>query len=167
MNANEIELFRQYFLNSVTEEFKTTKKVWAAVPSDTTNYRPDPKSKTALEIAWHIAATELWFLEGILSGQFGSGEAKMPESFTSGADIVGWYDSKISSELDKVRQMEPEAAQRQVDFFGIMQLPAVMYLSMMIRHSVHHRGQLSAYIRAIGGKVPAIYGGSADEPFGM
>jgi uncharacterized damage-inducible protein DinB len=43
--------------------------------------------------------------------------------------------------------------------------PAVAYLSIMSRHSIHHRGQLAAYLRPMGGKVPNIYGGSADEPF--
>jgi uncharacterized damage-inducible protein DinB len=50
-----------------------------------------------------------------------------------------------------------------VDFRGRMQLPAVMCLSMMLHHSVHHRGQLSAYLRPMGGKVPAIYGESYDS----
>jgi uncharacterized damage-inducible protein DinB len=47
-----------------------------------------------------------------------------------------------------------------------MQAPAATYLGLLIKHSVHHRGQLSAYLRPMGGKVPAIYGGSADEPMG-
>ncbi len=167
MSVNQIEIFKQFFLKSVEDEFKTTKKVISAVVSENPEYRPDPKSKTALELAWHIAASELWFLEGILNGQFGSGENKMPENFKSGEDIVHWYDSKISPELEKIKSMSLEAAERAVDFFGIMQLPAIMYLDILQRHSIHHRGQLSAYLRAIGGKVPSIYGGSADEPFSM
>ena len=42
--------------------------------------------------------------------------------------------------------------------------PRVTFLSLNLRHLVHHRGQLSAYLRPMGGKVPSIYGGSADEP---
>jgi uncharacterized damage-inducible protein DinB len=45
---------------------------------------------------------------------------------------------------------------------GYWQLPAVQFLSLAVKHSVHHRGQLSAYLRAMGGKVPGIYGPSAD-----
>ena len=51
-----------------------------------------------------------------------------------------------------------------VDFFGIMQMPNATYLGFANNHSVHHRGQLAAYLRAMGSKVPAIYGDSADEP---
>jgi uncharacterized damage-inducible protein DinB len=41
----------------------------------------------------------------------------------------------------------------------------VTFLAMAQNHSVHHRGQLAAYLRAMGSHVPSIYGGSADEPF--
>jgi uncharacterized damage-inducible protein DinB len=51
--------------------------------------------------------------------------------------------------------------------FGPMNFPAVMFLDIMNRHSIHHRGQLSTYLRPMGSKVPAIYGGSADEPMKM
>jgi uncharacterized damage-inducible protein DinB len=46
-----------------------------------------------------------------------------------------------------------------------MKQPNVTYLGFANNHSIHHRGQLAAYLRAMGSKVPAIYGGSADEPF--
>ena len=54
-----------------------------------------------------------------------------------------------------------------VDFYGMFQLPAAAYLNFANVHCVHHRGQLAAYLRPMGGKVPSIYGGSADEPMAM
>jgi uncharacterized damage-inducible protein DinB len=51
---------------------------------------------------------------------------------------------------------------REVDLFGMIQLPAIQFLSLVLRHSGRHRGQLSAYLRAMGGQVPAIHGPSAD-----
>ena len=50
-----------------------------------------------------------------------------------------------------------------VDFRGIFQLPAVAYLQTAQIHSIHHRGQLSMYLRPMGAKVPAIYGESYDS----
>jgi uncharacterized damage-inducible protein DinB len=61
-----------------------------------------------------------------------------------------------------VRSLSGEALVREIDLLGMLKLPAVQFLSMVLRHSAHHRGQLSAYLRAMGGKVPAIYGPSAD-----
>ena len=63
-----------------------------------------------------------------------------------------------------MKALTPEHLATEIDFFGMMKMPAVALISMAIRHSVHHRGQLSSYLRAMGGKVPGIYGPSADEP---
>jgi len=49
-----------------------------------------------------------------------------------------------------------------IDLFGLMQMPGINFLSMAAKHSVHHRGQLSTYLRPMGGNVPGIYGPSAD-----
>ena len=57
----------------------------------------------------------------------------------------------------------PEQAAKIVDFRGAFQLPAVAFLDFSLRHAIHHRGQLSTYLRAMGGKVPAIYGESYDS----
>ncbi|MBM3756134.1 MAG: hypothetical protein FJW38_19370 [Acidobacteria bacterium] len=63
--------------------------------------------------------------------------------------------------------MSGEALASERNFFGAFNFPAVVYLNWANIHSIHHRGQLSAYLRSMGGKVPSIYGGSADEPFQM
>ena len=64
--------------------------------------------------------------------------------------------------MQRLENTTPDQLVKTVDFRGRLQLPAVMYLQMMLHHSVHHRGQLSAYLRPMGGKVPAIYGESFD-----
>jgi uncharacterized damage-inducible protein DinB len=76
-------------------------------------------------------------------------------------DAVGFYNERIPRAIGRVRALSPDALVRPIDFFGNM-LPAVVILSIMVRHSVHHRGQLSTYLRPMGGKVPPIYGPSAD-----
>ena len=50
-----------------------------------------------------------------------------------------------------------------VDFRGLFQLPAVAFLDFSVHHIIHHRGQLSTYLRPMGAKVPAIYGESYDS----
>ena len=69
--------------------------------------------------------------------------------------------------MDKLRTMDPGALAEPMSFFGLFNYPAAAYLSFLQNHSIHHRGQLAVYLRPMGGKVPAIYGGSADEPFEM
>ena len=68
------------------------------------------------------------------------------------------------AKLQQLRSLSPDAMTREVDFFGFMKAPAVTFLGIANNHGIHHRGQLASYLRAHGSKVPAIYGGSADEP---
>jgi len=76
---------------------------------------------------------------------------------------VARYKEKVPAALSRVRSMSGENLGKVIDLFGIIQAPGINFLAMTIKHSVHHRGQLSTYLRAMGGKVPGIYGPSADS----
>ena len=67
--------------------------------------------------------------------------------------------------MARVAAMTAEQLMTPVEFFGVFNFPAVMYLGFLNNHSIHHRGELSTYLRPMGSKVPSIYGGSYDEPF--
>lgn len=156
---------REFLLGGATNEQTTTSKVIAAIPDQNHDYRPDPKSKTAMELAWHIASVDVWFLESIAAGSFPQEETPMPATMKSGADIAAWYDKQFAAGAAKVAALGADKLTPVIDFYGVFQMPAVMYLSFLNNHMIHHRGQLSTYLRAMGGKCPSIYGGSADEPF--
>jgi len=147
-------------------EFPTTCKVLAAVKDDTRDYKPDPKSRTAWELATHIATADIWFLDSIINGAFVFDEeaAKTAQGqFKTVADVVTFYEATLPAKLDAVTAMSADDLARQVDFFGVLKQPAVGFLGLANNHSVHHRGQLAAYLRASGSKVPAMYGPSADS----
>jgi len=148
-------------------EFPATCQVLAAVKDDNRHYKPDAKSRTAWELATHLATADVWFLDSVINGKFvyDPDAAKQAEGqFSSVADVVAFYEKTFAEKLKAVQAMSPDDLTRTVDFFGMMQKPAVEFLGMANNHSVHHRGQLAAYLRGMGSKVPAIYGGSADEP---
>ena len=92
------------------------------------------------------------------------GESQAANNFKSVKDVVSFYNREFPARVKQLRALPADKLTRSVDFFGKMQLPAAGYLGLANNHSVHHRGQLAAYLRAAGGKVPSIYGGSADEP---
>jgi len=167
MTAEQAKFLLNFFLPSVEQEAQTTKKVLAAIPEDRREYRPDPKGRTAMELAWHIASSELWFLDGIANGEFGQEEEQPPSGLHTVADVIAWYDKTLPPAIEKLRALPGEKLTTSVSFFGLFNYPAVAYLSFLVVHSVHHRGQLSVYLRPMGSKVPSIYGGSADEPFQM
>lgn len=167
MTPEQAKMTLDMWAQDAAYESQTTRKVIAAMPADKGDYTPDPKSMPALELAWHIASSELWFLDGIAKGAFIPGDSKKPEDIKTPADVLAAYDAAFGPALEKVKALSADDAAKPVDFFGMMQLPNAAYLGFLVKHTVHHRGQLSAYLRPMGGKVPSIYGGSADEPMGM
>ena len=68
--------------------------------------------------------------------------------------------------LDRVRAMSGDQLASPLNLFDMMTTSGVNFLAMTLKHSVHHRGQLSTYLRAMGGTVPGIYGPTADEKWG-
>jgi uncharacterized damage-inducible protein DinB len=103
-------------------------------------------------------------LESIANCSF-DGPSEKPENcgISTPEQAVACYKARIPAALERIRALTPEQMAGIIDFFGVMQLPAVNLLQLTIKHSVHHRGQLSSYLRAMGGKVPNIYGSSADK----
>src|SRR5579862_7604402 len=149
-------------LPTLKTEHQTTKRVIEAIPLDKGDFRPDPVSKSALELAWHIVASEKRFLSGIAAGVFDFSPIPRPESITNSAGIAGWFDETFTANLQKLEGLSGEQLTRMVDFRGMFQLPAASFLQIAQNHSIHHRGQLSMYLRPMGAKVPSIYGESYD-----
>jgi uncharacterized damage-inducible protein DinB len=107
---------------------------------------------------------DLWFLEAVANGAFAPPDGKAEAELTSVSDAVRFYEERLPPAIDRVRSLSGEQLAREMNLLGLVTHPAVIFLSFLIRHNVHHRGQLSAYLRPMGASVPAIYGGSADEP---
>jgi uncharacterized damage-inducible protein DinB len=165
MNADQAKFLIEYFVNMMDMEGKTTAKVLAAVPEDRKDYRPDEKSRTAWELATHIATADVWFVDSIIKGAFVfDPNASLPPGMNTIEDVVAYYKKEYPAKLAALRALPAEQLTPIVDFFGMFQWPNAAYIGFANNHSIHHRGQLASYLRAMGSKVPAIYGGSADEP---
>lgn len=154
--------FRDVMLQGISREAETTKKVLAAVPDAKGDYKPDPKARTASELAWHIASVDVQFLDEIADGKFNM-EPRYKDAPETSAELADWYERNMARAADRVRALTGDELTKNLDFYGAFNLPAVMYLTFLNNHSIHHRGQLATYLRPMGSKVPSIYGGSADE----
>lgn len=142
-------------------QMATTLRVLAAVPTDRLDYRPDAKAKTGIGLARHLALVDAWLLNCIADGAV----TPPPDDsdacgITTPAEAVDRYLQDVPATLDRVRALPAEKLAGVIDMFGVY---PVQLLATTIKHSVHHRGQLSSYLRAMGGKVPEIYGPSADS----
>jgi uncharacterized damage-inducible protein DinB len=167
MTPEQATFLAQQFAQLMEGELPITLKVLRAVPESGRDYRPDAKSRSAWELATHLAQSDVWFLDCILGGAFGFDKAASDAQlagFTTVADVVAFYEREVPARLARVREASGDDMARLVDFFGMMKRPAAVLLGLANNHGVHHRGQLAAYLRASGSTVPAIYGDSADEP---
>lgn len=163
LHSDQARFLQTIFLPAFEREHRTTRAVIEAIPLDKGDYRPDAVSKTALELAWHLAAAEKRFLEGVANGEFNFGPIQRPEWVKNSADIARWYEENFQSVFPRLQQLSLEQLMKSIDFRGMFQQPAVLYLQTSINHTIHHRGQLSTYLRPMGAKVPAIYGESHDS----
>ena len=162
MNADQATNLRDVLTGVIEREAVGTRKIVNA--ATTRDYKPDPKSRTAWELATHLAMSDAWFAQSIVGGAFAwTGEPAVPAEMTDFAAVARWHEQHLGKGLAALRALTPQDLLREVDFFG-QKAPAVIWLTLMNNHAVHHRGQLAAYLRAMGSKVPAIYGMSADEP---
>jgi uncharacterized damage-inducible protein DinB len=163
MDSKEAKTVADFLIADFENEMQTTVRVLGAVPNGHLDYRPDSASKTGLGLLRHITLEDEWLLNCIANGAF----TPPPDDsdacgIVNAVDAVARYKEKVPAALNRVRAMSGEKLANVLDLFGMMQAPAVNFLAMAAKHSVHHRGQLSTYLRPMGGKVPGIYGPSAD-----
>ena len=118
--------YRDMMLQGLTGEVATTKRVLAAVPDEKRDYRPDPHARSAWELAWHIANSDVQFLDGIADGQFKmESPADKPKTI---AELLDWYDRNIARGIERVQAMTPEQLTTPINFLNAFNLPAFAYL---------------------------------------
>ena len=165
MSSNDVKSVAEFLAADFEYEMQTTLRVIEAVPTGRLDYQPDPKAKTGLGLVRHITLEDEWMLTSIADGRFPNPPDDSDAcGIMSPADAIRRYKERIPTALSRVRALPAEKLTANIDLLGLVQLPAINLLAMAVKHSVHHRGQLSTYLRPMGGKVPGIYGPSADTP---
>jgi uncharacterized damage-inducible protein DinB len=162
-SAQAVFLLQNVYLGALKNESRITKKVLEAVPAGKCEHRPDPVSKSAIELVRHIAVAENRFLETVLSGVFDVNAAALPESVKTPQEVAAWYEQRFAKNFDALTKTTGQQLLKMVDFRGLFQRPAVSFVMLAMVHTIHHRGQLSSYLRCMGAKVPSIYGESYDD----
>ena len=140
-------------------ESKTTRKVLERIPEGST-YKPDPKSRTAKEIAWQIVCEEKMIIEALETGK---AEWAPPAEPATMKDVLDAYTTQSADIATRWEALPAERWNGSLEFFGAARPASPMAWSFLF-DIVHHRGQISTYLRPMGSTVPQIYGPSADEP---
>jgi uncharacterized damage-inducible protein DinB len=147
------------FLGFWTHESKTTQKVLERIPEGS-DYRPDPKSRTAREIAWQIVCEEKMIIDAVEQGKAEWAPPPMPETMK---EVLDAYTKQSTEVIERFKALPVEKWEGTLEFFGGKRPSAPMAWSFLF-DIVHHRGQISTYLRPMGSTVPQIYGPSGDEP---
>ena len=154
------------FVTTWENEFRTSLRVFAAFPAERLDYRPHEVSKTARELMWVIADEEREPVDGCLKVKFAWAMRKPPKTKDA---LVREYKKSHQKMVKKVKQAGENLFLKKLDFpVGKGKMGEVSgrdVLWSMLHDQIHHRGQLSVYLRLVGAKVPSIYGPSADEPW--
>ena len=159
---------KQQFLDTFAREFATTMKVLRAYPANQFDFRPHMRAKSARELAWTFVI-EQNLLDRAFSNEpmfAGGGPPPAPNDFQA---ILVQLEADQQKLVEKLRRIPED------DFHDIMQFPTgpgqmgdwskLAFAWFILSDHIHHRGQYSVYVRMAGGKVPSIYGPSADEPW--
>jgi len=168
--ASQSPTAKQQFLNVLEQETATTRRVLKAYPADKLDLRPAPKSKTARELAWIFAAghgmAEKALTVGFDWSKPPEGLPKPPDSMDA---IIAKLDEGHKRVVDLVNKMSDDQLRETIKFFTapktLGDVPKIQFLWMTLHDHIHHRGQFSIYLRMADGKLPSIYGPTADEPW--
>ena len=149
-------------LPALRVEHSFTTAIIAAIPAGRADYRPHPGSRSAFELAWHIVSAEIKYLDAAAAGVFPHDLKPAPDGVRTPADVLAWYVERYGPAVQRLEQTTGDDLLRIVDFYGIRSFPAIGLIQIILNHTIHHRGQLSTYLRPTGAKVPSIYGPSLD-----
>lgn len=150
---------RALFTDFWTKEATTTRNVLARIPEGS-DYRPDPKSRTAKDIAWQIVCEEKMIIDALESGKAEWAPGPMPATMK---EVVDAYEQQSAEITRRWKELPEESWGGSLEFFG-SQRPASPMAWSFLFDIIHHRGQITTYLRPMGSTVPQIYGPSGDEP---
>jgi uncharacterized damage-inducible protein DinB len=159
---------RQRYINAYRQEHATTLRVLKAYPHDRPELRPHERAKSARELAWTFVVEQTMCRTALTTGFDWSVPVSLEAAPATLADVVAAFEAGRD-------ELVTALLARDEDLTGVVafptaprtigDVPLVQLLWWMLCDHIHHRGQFSVYLRMAGGKVPSIYGPSADEPW--
>lgn len=168
--SNIVSHEKDQLLQAYEREHATTMRVLRAYPKDKLDLRPHEMCKTARDLGW-LFVGERHLGTFAFNGGFGSGSmpGKMPPAPDSWEGLLNALEDAQSSWMKLIRDTSVEDLGKSIKFFAgpktMGDFRRLDFLWFMLMDEIHHRGQFSIYLRMAGGKVPSIYGPTADEPW--
>ncbi|HTO76903.1 MAG TPA: DinB family protein [Thermoanaerobaculia bacterium] len=156
---------REYYAECFKAEKPKFIRVIGAVPNEKAAYRPHPRSSSAADIAWLLASELADACEVVDKGKVEFVQKPAPTDVTESAKAYEKNAKALERRLAKLDDKRwKQKAQFLMDGKVAWEAPLGDMLFGFLFDAIHHRGQLSSYLRPMGAKVPSIYGPSADDP---
>jgi len=155
----------QFFIKRWSEEFPVFVRVLKALPQEKLDYRPHPRSRSAAELLSLLVTEEQTSSEMLDTGQINWQEPAPASQLSQAVQSFEKAHQELENRLKKLDETnwEKKKAKLVVGGQAVLEETFADMLWMTFFDMIHHRGQLSTYIRPMGGKVPSIYGPSADD----
>jgi uncharacterized damage-inducible protein DinB len=154
---------REFYLERLRAERPAFLRMLRALPAERMDYKPHERSPSAEQVAWTMTKEMGNCVEVVRDHRT---EWKSEPAPTL-EEMVALYEKWSGELLERVAAMDDEAWNRTAQFYFngkvVSEQPPATFLWFILFDAIHHRGQLSAYVRPMGGKVPATYGPSGDE----
>ena len=151
------------------QEAKTTRRILERVPEGSFAWKPHEKSMSLGRLAAHVAELPELIIPALKQDEldFASGDFK-PFEPKSNAELLERFDRNISAAVEALQQQPDERMGDQWRLRSgdhvLFEMPRALVVRFVgLNHVIHHRGQLSVYLRLLDVPVPSIYGPSADE----
>ena len=161
--------FAETYLPEFDHEIATTRKLLEIVPFDHPDWKPHPKSMSMLQLAKHLAQIPGLAVSILEDDQidFADGKDRSAPECKSNADLVGYFDAVVTKTRQVISQVQDSVMSQTWSLkageqtFATLPRAAAMRMIVM-NHLIHHRGQLSVYLRMNDVRLPSIYGPTAD-----
>ncbi|MGI4863504.1 MAG: DinB family protein [Janthinobacterium lividum] len=162
---------QQNFLAELSQELASTRKVLERVPHEQADYKPHPKSMSLWQLATHVVnllAFKTLFLSQDARDFLDPNAPKPGPTPTSHAELMARFDEYSAAMLQALQATDDEKLTHNFKLHRgeqvIFDRPKATAIRIMgLNHSIHHRGQLTVYLRLLDIPVPGMYGPSADE----
>jgi uncharacterized damage-inducible protein DinB len=154
---------REFYLERRRSEHPVFVRVLQSIPADRADYKPHERSQSAAEIAWTMTNELRSCIDAAATGR-GEWKTDPPPPLP---EMVQLFE-RLSNELsDTIEKMDDASWERVAQFYNggkmVAEMPVGQFIWFILFDAIHHRGQLTTYLRPMGAKVPAIYGPSADS----
>lgn len=154
---------REFYLERRRAEVPVFLRVLRALPAENIGYKPHERSPSAEQLVWTLTAELKACLDVVT--QFKAEWRQLPPPPLP--EMIGLFEQWSHELTEGVANMDDESWNRTAQFYYkgklVSEQPVAQFLWFILFDAIHHRGQLSAYLRPMGAKVPSIYGPSADE----